>query len=134
MPRLHSSISRLIPQWVIGLFISIALVTLSSQSATAHKSEDDKPVHQHIARQAYYIWPANSDNVAAKKEMEPFLDNGNDHDGWDYGYSMRDGDDIVEGAQEEDFYCPLLEKWGPFMPNGQLSSLYTPQDPRLEGF
>jgi len=134
MPRLNSYISRLIRQWVIGLFISIALVTLFYQSTTAHKSEDDKPVHQYIAKEAYWIWPSSSGNLAATQEMGQFLDNGNDHDGWDYGYSMRDGDDIVEGAQEEDFYCPLLEKWGPFMPNGQLSSLYTPDILPFDGF
>ncbi len=70
-------------------------------SVYSHKSSDEKPVHQQIVRQAHYIWPYNSDNQEAKDEFSIFLDNGN------VPVNYTTGDDIVEGAQEEDFYDVL---------------------------
>lgn len=132
------------------ILIAVIIIFMVASSAFAHKSENAKPVHQHIAFQAYGIWPGSSDNQKAKEEIWSFLNSGvnfdptvptinydgsgnviwpvgtdaSDEEKRNYALSMQTGRNIVEGAQEEDFYCPLTQKWFWELPNGEKTKDY----------
>jgi len=72
MIALRSIAARSIVLW--------ALFGLASRSSTvsAHVSYNDQAVHQHIARQAYVIWPyqGGAGDPAIRSEFAFYLDNG----------------------------------------------------------
>lgn len=135
-----------------AFFLSIFYLATLTNTASAYKSEDDTPTHQHIALEAFNIWPKGKDGEAYQ-EMVEYLDKGNwiieedgslycifgewdnkcglnkdmppqDYHAKDYPRSFKTGKSIVEGSQEEDFYDLLLEKYGPNMPNGFKTNDY----------
>ena len=85
------------------VFLSVFL--LHTNEVIAHKQSAESPVHQHLAWEAFHIWPDDTSH-----EIYSYL---NPPIPWDncHEWKEQNGTHIIEGAWAEDYYDPGSQQY-----------------------
>jgi hypothetical protein len=99
--------------------VAVMLLSSIANLVLAHKQECESPVHQHIAMEAFLVWPTDTNH-----EIFEFLNATtpwSNCEQWPYKYGTK----IIEGAWAEDVFDPGSgSKWSEFwsIVEGELSN------------
>jgi N-acetylneuraminic acid mutarotase len=97
--------ARLFAFGSVFLLITLSVYFAHTNEGIAHKQSAEAPVHQHLAWEAFHIWPDD-----ASHEIYSYL---NPTIPWDncHEWEEQDGAYIIEGAWAEDYYDPGSQQY-----------------------